>query len=71
MLPALLSLLNPPGEFGAFVRRQILPPREVLEQQARHGARRKRRSSLGRGVGVVARYGLAMTRLLRPAEDLT
>ncbi len=65
------GLLAPRGGFGAFVRRQILPPREVLDQHARHGARRRRRSSLGRGTGVLARYGLAMARLVRPPETLS
>jgi hypothetical protein len=62
------GLLTPRGGFGAFVRRQIIPPREVLDQHARHRARRRRRSSLGRGTGVLARYGLAMARLVRPPE---
>jgi len=55
---------------GAFVRRQLLPPAEILDQQARHGSRRRRRSSIGRGVGVLGRYGLTMTRLLRAPETL-
>jgi hypothetical protein len=64
------GLLMPRGGFGAFVRRQVLPPPEVLEQQARHAARRRARSPLGRGVGVLGRYGLTMTRLLRPSKTL-
>jgi hypothetical protein len=64
------GLLTPPGDLGAFVRRQVLPPRDVLEQQARHGSRRRRRSSLGRGAGVLGRYAVAMTRLLRRGETL-
>jgi hypothetical protein len=64
------GLLMPKGDFGAFVRRNLLPPSEVLAQQARHGARRRARSSLGRGVGVLGRYGLTMTRLLRASETL-
>lgn len=64
------GLLTPPGGFGTFVRRQVLPPRDVLEQQARHGEREQRRTSLGRGAGVLGRYGLAFTRLLRPSETL-
>jgi len=64
------GLLMPNGGFGAFVRRQLLPPSEVLDQQARHGARRRARSPLGRGVGVLGRYGLAMTRLLRARQTL-
>ena len=62
------GLLAPPGGFGAFVRRQLLPPSEVLDQQARHGARRRARSPLARGAGVLARYGLAMTRLARSPD---
>jgi hypothetical protein len=58
------GLLAPPGDFGAFVRRQVLPPREVLDQQAQHQARRRRRSSVGRGTGIMARYGLTIARLL-------
>jgi hypothetical protein len=64
------GLLTPAGDFGAFVRRQVLPPREVLDQQARHGGRRRQRSSVGRGAGVLARYGLTMTRLVRDPETL-
>lgn len=64
------GLLTPPGGFGAFVRRQVLPPREVLDQQARHGGRRRQRSSIGRGAGMLARYVLTMTRLVRVPETL-
>jgi Uncharacterised nucleotidyltransferase len=62
------GLLTPAGDLKAFVRRQIVPPRDVLAQQARHGARRRRRSLLGRGTGMLARYGLTMTRLARQPE---
>jgi hypothetical protein len=64
------GLLTPSGGFGAFIRRQVMPPAEVLEQQAEHGARRRARSPLGRGAGVLARYSLTMTRLLRTPETL-
>jgi hypothetical protein len=64
------GLLMPKGGFGAFVRRNLLPPPEVLDQQARHGGRRQARSSLGRCTGVLARYGLTMTRLMRAPETL-
>ena len=64
------GLLMPRGGFGAFVRRQLLPSSEVLDQQARHGARRHARSPLGRCAGVLGRYGLTMTRLLRTPETL-
>jgi hypothetical protein len=62
------GLLMPRGGLSAFVRRQLLPPPEVLDQQARHGARRRARSPLGRCAGVLARYGLTMTRLMRAPE---
>lgn len=61
------GLLAPQGGFGGFVRRQILPPSEVLDQQAQHGAKRRPRSPLARCVGVLARYGLTMIRLVRAA----
>ncbi len=64
------GLLAPAGGFGAFIRRQLLPPTEVLDQQARHGAKQEARSSLGRCAGVLARYGLTMTRLVRAHETL-
>jgi hypothetical protein len=57
------GLLAPTGGFGEFVRRQLLPPSEVLEAQARHGSRRHARSPLARCTGVLARYGLRMARL--------
>ena len=64
------GLLMPPGGFGAFVRRNVLPPPEVLDQQARHAARRRARSRLGRGAGMLGRYGLAIARLMRAPETL-
>jgi hypothetical protein len=60
------GLLMPPGGFGRFVRRQVWPPAEVLDQQARHAARRRARSPLSRSAGVLARYGLTLARLARP-----
>jgi Uncharacterised nucleotidyltransferase len=65
------GLLMPPGGLGAFVRRHVLPPPEVLDQQARHGARRRARSSLARGAGVLARYTLTTARLVRAPERLS
>ncbi len=64
------GLLAPPGGFGAFVRRQLLPPKEVLDQQAQHGARHRARSQFTRCVGVLARYGLAMAHLMRTPKTL-
>jgi hypothetical protein len=62
------GLLAPPGGFGAFIRRQLLPPAEVRDQQARHRSRRRARSSMGRFAGALARYGITMTHLLRRPE---
>ncbi|HTD09211.1 MAG TPA: nucleotidyltransferase family protein [Solirubrobacteraceae bacterium] len=64
------GLLTPRGGFGAFVRRQVLLPPEVLDQQARQAARRQARSSFVRAAGVLARYGLTMTHLARAPETL-
>jgi hypothetical protein len=64
------GLLTPSGGFGAFVRRQVLPPAEVLEQQAEHGERPRARSSVGRCAGMLARYSARIVRLTRPPEVL-
>ncbi len=64
------GLLTPPGGFGVFVRRQVLLPREVLDQQARDGVKRRASSPLGCCAGTLARYGLTMARLVRAPEKL-
>jgi Uncharacterised nucleotidyltransferase len=64
------GLLMPRGDFRAFVRRQVVPPPEVLEQQARQAARLRARSSVGRGAGMLARYGLTVAHLMRAPETL-
>jgi hypothetical protein len=65
------GLVMSDGGLSAFVRRHVFPPSEILDQQARHGARDRRRSSFSRGAGILARYGLTMSRLLRPPETLS
>jgi hypothetical protein len=65
------GLLAPPGGLRAFVRRQLLPPSEVLDQQARHRSRRRARSSVGRLAGVLGRYWLRIARLPRRPETLS
>ena len=58
-------LLSAPGGQLEFIRRQLLPPREVLGKRAR--ARRERRvSPLGHGMRVLLRCGLSVAHLLRP-----
>jgi hypothetical protein len=64
------GLLMPPGGLRSFVRRQVFLPREVLGEFDRYAPKRRARSSsLARGVGVLGRYGLTMTRLLRLSES--
>jgi hypothetical protein len=64
------GLLAPPGGFKAFVRRQVLPPREVLQEHAESAQRQRASSTLGHTVRVLGRYGLAMARLLRAPESI-
>lgn len=64
------ALLMPPGHSGAFVRRQLLPPREVLRERARRAHERRASSRLGHATRVLGRYGLTMTRLVRTPETL-
>jgi hypothetical protein len=55
-------LLAPPGGQWEFVRRQLLPPKEVLDVRSRVRAERTV-SPLGHGARVLGRYGLTMVRL--------
>jgi len=64
------GLLAPPGGLGAFARRQLLQPREVLEQRAHKTRSRRGTSRLGNVTRVLVRYGLAMARLVRAPEAL-
>ena len=64
------GLLAPSGGFREWVHRQVLPPLEVLQQNARHRPRARPRSSWSRGVGILARYGLTLSRLARSPESL-
>lgn len=60
------GLLAPCGGFRAFVRRQVIPPREVLQEHARKAQRTRAISSLGYSMRVLGRYALAMASLIRP-----
>jgi hypothetical protein len=64
------GLLMPVGGFKAFIKRQVILPREVLREHARREERRRPSSRLGHGLRVLGRYALAIARLLRPAERL-
>jgi hypothetical protein len=59
------GLLAPAGGFAAFLRRQVILPREVLDGRAGGARERHVSSPLGHSARVLARYGLAMTRVLR------
>jgi hypothetical protein len=62
------GLLTPRGGFGAFVRRQLVLPPEVLDELDRRAPKQRARSPLGRGVGMLGRYALAIARLARAPE---
>ncbi|HEX4837611.1 MAG TPA: nucleotidyltransferase family protein [Solirubrobacteraceae bacterium] len=64
------GLLAPRGGMGAFARRQLLPPREVLRERAQHAQQGRPSSSMGHGMRVLGRYGLALARLARAPETL-
>jgi hypothetical protein len=65
------GLLMPPGDLGSFLRRKVFLPREALDELDRRAPKRRARSSLGRGAGILGRYGLTMARLVRPPETLS
>lgn len=64
------GLLAPTGGLAAFVRRQILPPRGVLRERARYAGQRAG-TPLGHGARVLARYALALARVLGPCRART
>jgi hypothetical protein len=70
------GLLAPSGDFGAFLRRQVLLPPEVLDKQADSASRRRLKALLGHNglqlarLGIVGRYGLALARTVRAPETL-
>lgn len=58
------GLLTPPGGLGAFVRRQVFPPREVIRERAEKDGDAPVASPLAYGLSALARFGLALARLL-------
>jgi hypothetical protein len=65
------GLLSPLGGFRAFARRQLLLPRELLEELDRRSPKRRARSAVGRTVGMLGRFALTMARVtLAPRERL-
>jgi hypothetical protein len=63
------GLLAPPGGFGTFLKRQVFPPREVLDEHARHAGRRAR-SRIVRCTSILTRYVFTMVRLARTPEGI-
>jgi hypothetical protein len=59
------GLLTPPGGLGAFVRRQVFPPREVIRERAEKDGDAPVASPFAYGVSVLTRFGLALASLLR------
>lgn len=64
------GLLAPSGGFGAFMRRKVVPPREVLEGYALQSPDGRTTSPFGYGLRIVIRYGLALIQILRGPERL-
>jgi hypothetical protein len=64
------GLLMPGGGLRAFIRRQVILPPEVLDELDRRAPKRRARSPMSRGAGMLGRYGLTMTRLIRAPETL-
>jgi hypothetical protein len=59
------GLLAPPGTLGAFLRRQVAPPVEVIADHAEKAQAETIGGPLAYGVRILGRYGLAFARLLR------
>jgi hypothetical protein len=62
------ALLMPRGELGAFIRRQVLPSRTVLEERTRVTKQRRGGTRPGHAVRVVTRYAFTAARLVRAPE---
>ena len=60
------GLLTPPGGLAAFVRRQVVPPCEVIRERAEKDGDAPVASPVAYGLSALARFGLALARLLRP-----
>ena len=58
------GLLTPLGGLGDFFKRQIAPPRKIAGAHLQTAESRRGSSAIGHSVRVVARYGLAMARMM-------
>jgi putative nucleotidyltransferase-like protein len=59
------GLLTPRGGFGAYLRRQVAPPTEVIEDHTAKGLGAHMTSRAGYALRILGRYALALGRLLR------
>ena len=59
------GLLTPRGGFGAYLRRQIAPSAEVIEDHTNKGLGAHMTSRAGYALRILGRYALALGRLLR------
>lgn len=62
------GLLAPPGGLSAFIRRKVVLPREILSEYAQITQDDRVKSTFGYGVRILARYGLALPRIVRGPE---
>lgn len=67
------GLLTPPGGLPAFVRRQVVPPREVIRERAEKDGDAPVASPFAYGISALARFALALASLppLRPGPRLS
>lgn len=59
------GLLTPRGGFGAYLRRQVAPPTEVIQDHTNKGLGAHMTSRAGYALRILGRYALALGRLLR------
>jgi len=59
------GLLMPPAGLRAFIRRKVMPPRELLDEYAQRSPSGRTISPLGYSIRVLARYGLAFKQIVR------
>jgi hypothetical protein len=58
------GLLTPAGSLQAYLRRQVAPPLEVIQDHAEKARARKLGTPFGYGIRILGRYALAFGRLL-------
>jgi hypothetical protein len=64
------GLLAPTGGLGAFIRRKVVLPREILEENARREGTRRVKSQFGYSLRILVRFGLALLQVAQGPEKL-